>query len=208
MRLFVAIALMFGFTASLPARQDTRLSDADLKEISGRWIGTVTADIGTMPIALNLKLKDKAADEHGRTQAELSGALETAHGNWEITSVRKNSAGGWVIGAKMPDGLAGTLSGRVKDGRLAGDWNFKPRAVGTFELDRPANEKKQSSGNPQNLSRLDLVRVLQLIAIRLEDLHVGVCVAQVVAGDGAQRISRLHRVSSSRGGRAGARGRT
>ena len=108
------------------------LSIGRLKDqISGRWIGTVNADIGTMPIALDFKTKDD----------KLSGALETGHGNWEVREVKKQE-GVWVISIKAPDGLEGTMTGRVKDGKLTGDWNFKPRAVGTFALARPANSGK------------------------------------------------------------------
>ena len=113
------------------AQTPAALSAPDVKEISGRWIGTVNADIGTMPIALDLKAKDD----------KVSGALETGHGNWEVREVKKQE-GVWVISIKAPDGLEGTMTGRVKDGKLTGDWNFKPRAVGTFALARPANSGK------------------------------------------------------------------
>jgi hypothetical protein len=111
--------------------QDSRLSDADLRELSGRWVGTVVADIGEMPIALKLEIKD----------ARLHGVLETAHGSWNVQAVRK-TAGTWIVKVKTPDGLEGTLSGRIKDERLTGEWNFKPRAVGTFALARPATTQK------------------------------------------------------------------
>ena len=84
-----------------------------------------------MPIALDFKAKDD----------KVSGALETGHGNWEVREVKKQE-GVWVISIKAPDGLEGTMTGRVKDGKLTGDWNFKPRAVGTFALARPANSGK------------------------------------------------------------------
>jgi hypothetical protein len=127
---FVIIALTCA--ASRTAAQSTAaLSAEDVKEISGRWIGTVNADIGTMPIALDLNAKGD----------KLSGALETGHGNWEVREVKKEE-GRWVIAIKTPDGLEGTMTGRVKDGKLTGDWNFKPRAVGTFALARPANAGK------------------------------------------------------------------
>jgi hypothetical protein len=113
------------------AQTPAALSTPDVKEISGRWIGTVNADIGTMPIALDLKAKDD----------KVSGALETGHGNWEVREVKKQE-GLWVFSIKAPDGLEGTMTGRVKDGKLTGDWNFKPRAVGTFALARPANSGK------------------------------------------------------------------
>ena len=111
--------------------QDDRPSRAEMNEIAGRWIGTVKADIGEMPIALDLKAGDP----------EMAGSLETGHGNWNIVSVRKKGAD-WVIAIKTPDGLAGTMTGQIKEGRLRGDWNFKPRAAGAFDLTRPAGTKK------------------------------------------------------------------
>ena len=72
---------------------------------------------------------------------ELTGSLETGHGDWAVVSVNKKSAD-WIIAVRTPDGLVGTITGRIKEGRLSGDWDFKPRAVGTFEMTRPATTKK------------------------------------------------------------------
>jgi hypothetical protein len=118
-------------TAGTAGAQTSTLPAADVKEISGRWIGTVKADIGTMPIALNVNAKDD----------RVTGVLETGHGNWEIRDVKK-ADGTWTLAVRAPDGLEGTMTGRVKEGKLTGDWNFKPRAVGTFALARPANAGK------------------------------------------------------------------
>ena len=122
---------MMMLTIAASAAQDARPSRTEMNEIAGRWIGTVKANIGDMPIALDLKA--------GET--EMTGSLETGHGNWNVVSVRKKSAD-WVIAIKTPDGLAGTMTGQIKDGRLRGDWNFKPRSVGAFDLTRPAGAKK------------------------------------------------------------------
>jgi hypothetical protein len=124
----VMMAVMV-LTRAGAAAQDTRPTRAEMNEIAGRWIGTVKAEMGEMPIALDLKA--------GET--ELTGSLETGHGNWSVLSVKKKSAD-WVVAIKTPDGLEGTMTGRIKDGRLSGDWNFKPRATGTFELIRPAKK--------------------------------------------------------------------
>jgi hypothetical protein len=113
------------------AAQQAKPSRAEMTEIAGRWIGMVKANVGEMPIALDLKA--------GET--ELTGSLETGHGNWNVVSVRRKGAD-WIIAAKMPDGVTGTMTGRIKEGRLTGDWDFKPRAVGTFDLTRPAAAKK------------------------------------------------------------------
>ena len=118
-------------TIAASAAQEGRPSRADMNEIAGRWIGTVKANIGEMPVALDLKAGEP----------EMTGSLETGHGNWTIVSVRKKGAD-WVIAIKTPDGLAGTMTGQIKEGRLRGDWDFKPRAVGTFDMTRPAGGKK------------------------------------------------------------------
>ena len=132
MRLITAFALIvITSIAGTAAQTSAALSAADVKEISGRWIGTVNADIGTMPVALDVRAKDD----------RVSGVLETGHGNWEVRDMKKKD-GLWAIAIKAPDGLEGTMTGRVKDGKLTGDWNFKPRAVGTFALARPASAGK------------------------------------------------------------------
>jgi hypothetical protein len=133
MRLMTTVVMTtMALTIAASAAQDARPSRADMNEIAGRWIGRVKTDIGEMPIALDLKAGEP----------EMTGSLETAHGNWAIVSVRKKSAD-WVVTIKTPDGLSGTMTGQIKDGRLRGDWNFKPRAVGAFDMSRPAGGKKQ-----------------------------------------------------------------
>jgi hypothetical protein len=132
MRLTMSVVITaLTLAVAVHAAQDGRLSRADMNGIAGRWIGTVKANVGEMPIALNLKAGEP----------EMTGSLETGHGNWTVVSVRKKSAD-WVIEIKTPDGLAGTMTGQIKEGRLRGDWNFKPRAVGTFDVTRPAGGKK------------------------------------------------------------------
>ena len=48
------------------------------------------------------------------------------------------------------------------------------------------------AGDLQHLARLDLVRVAELIAVGVEDVHVVVGVAQELLRDRAERIARLH----------------
>lgn len=132
MRLTMSVLVTtMALTIAVSAAQEGRPSRADMNEIAGRWIGTVKANIGEMPVALDLKA----------SEPEMTGSLETGHGNWTIVSVRKKGAD-WVIAIKTPDGLAGTMTGQIKEGRLRGDWDFKPRAVGTFDMTRPAGGKK------------------------------------------------------------------
>ena len=61
------------------AQTSPALSAPDVKEISGRWIGTVNADIGTMPIALDLKRRTtrcqarwRPVTETGRSRGQRS----------------------------------------------------------------------------------------------------------------------------------------
>jgi len=132
MRLTMTVMItVMALTTGASAAQEAKPSRAEMNEIAGRWIGLVKADVGEMPIALDLK-----AGETG-----LTGSLETGHGNWNIVSVRRRG-GDWIIAVKMPDGVTGTMTGRIKEGRLTGDWDFKPRAVGAFDLTRPATAKK------------------------------------------------------------------
>ena len=132
MRLTMSLVMTtMALTLAVAAAQDGKPSRADMNAIAGRWIGTVKADVGEMPIALDLKAGEP----------EMTGSLETGHGNWSIVSVRKKAAD-WVIEIKTPDGHVGTMTGQIKEGRLRGDWNFKPRAVGTFDMTRPAGGKK------------------------------------------------------------------
>src|SRR5689334_2363480 len=56
----------------------------------------------------------------------------------------------------------------------------------------------------QHLSRLDQVRVGQLIAVGLEDLHVGARVAQMRLRDLAERVARLDGIGRGCGSAAGA----
>ena len=132
MRLTMTVMItVMALTTGASAAQEAKPSRAEMNEIAGRWIGMVKADVGEMPIALDLK-----AGETG-----LTGSLETGHGNWNVVSVRRKGSD-WIIAAKMPVGVTGTMTGRIKDGRLTGDWDFKPRAVGAFDLTRPATAKK------------------------------------------------------------------
>src|SRR5688572_19284675 len=64
-------------------------------------------------------------------------------------------------------------------------------------LTRPDPTRPRLCGYLQHLSRLDLVRIAQLVAVRLEDFHVLIRAAEMLFGDRAERVSRLDRVSLS-----------
>jgi hypothetical protein len=110
--------------------QTKKPAAADAKEILGRWVGSVTAEMGEMQFALDLKESD----------GKITGTLETMHGDWSVSSATAKD-GKWTIVATAEDGTGGKLIGRVKDGKLAGDWDFAPRAVGTFQLARPSTRQ-------------------------------------------------------------------
>src|SRR5437867_5881965 len=57
--------------------------------------------------------------------------------------------------------------------------------------------------NLQHLSRLNLVGIRQLVAIGVEDVHVGVRIAKLVARDPAQGVARLDRIRRLAGSRCG-----
>src|SRR5215207_1073219 len=63
---------------------------------------------------------------------------------------------------------------------------------------------RASGRNLQNLARLDLVRVRQLIAVRLEDFRVGACASEMLFGNRTESVACFYRVGPS----AAAAGRT
>jgi hypothetical protein len=91
--------------------------------LAGSWIGAIDTSKGQMDIGLNLTVQD----------GKLTGVLKTAHGDWEVTGVTEKD-GVWTVTFKS-DGGSGTLTGRIKEPKFAGDWK-SPMATGTFELAR------------------------------------------------------------------------
>ena len=75
-----------------------------------------------------------------------------------------------------------------------------PSTPSTLSTSRPS-----WAGQTKHLAWLDLVGVGQLILVRVEDLHVGARVTQLLLGDFAQRVARLHGVGLSASGRRGRR---
>jgi len=110
----------------LVSAQTGKPAPGNPQEVSGRWIGSVSADAGEMSIGLDLKVAN----------GKVSGTLETAHGNWTVESAAAKD-GRWTLVVKMDDGTDGRMTGQVKGDSFAGDWDFKPRPVGTFQLSRP-----------------------------------------------------------------------
>ena len=100
---------------------------ASTNEIVGKWEGGVTVGERSMQITLELKNEGN----------KVVGQLHTAHGAWTVTDV-KFASGKWTIGWRTPEDTTGKLIGTLKDNKLAGDWDFSPAFVGTFELTKAA----------------------------------------------------------------------
>ncbi|HEX5217276.1 MAG TPA: hypothetical protein VFV98_17570 [Vicinamibacterales bacterium] len=94
--------------------------------LGGKWSGAVKADIGEMPIEVTLKVENEA----------VKGDIKTFHGSFHIDKGELQKDGRWKLSFTTDDGGAGSLIGAVKDDSFAGDWDFRPNAVGTFTLTR------------------------------------------------------------------------
>jgi hypothetical protein len=108
------------------------LAAADPAELAGRWVGAIDTPKGQMDIGLTLTLED----------GKLAGTLQT-HGDWKVTGVTERD-GVWTVSFESPGG-PGRLSGRLREGRLTGDWE-SPMAKGVFELTR-AKKQAWAAGN-------------------------------------------------------------
>lgn len=93
--------------------------------LDGNWNGKVTAQIGEMNITATFVTKNGI----------VSGAVKNFHGEFTITE-GKVVDGTWVLPFTTDDGSKGKLSGTIKDGVFAGEWDFRPMAFGTFTLER------------------------------------------------------------------------
>jgi hypothetical protein len=93
----------------------------------GQWGGQVfTENLGDMPITLTLQADDKGV---------VGGEVGTLHGKWKVVSVAaKGSA--WTVRFQSDDGMNGEMVGQAKGNAFSGKWDFKPRAEGTFQLER------------------------------------------------------------------------
>lgn len=118
-RLFTVLTLVVGLTLALQATDP---------ELAGNWIGAIDTNRGQMEIGLNIRVDN----------GKLSGALKTAHGDWEVTAITEKD-GVWTVAFKG-GGNEGKLIGRIKDNKFTGDWKSE-MADGTFDL---ARAKKKS----------------------------------------------------------------
>src|SRR5215218_6807475 len=128
-------------------------------------------------------------------------------------STRAQTMTAGITGSDRFDLVSSPLSGCVKSDytRVAG--TAGPLARSSSRRQGPPTRDCETARcaaplwNLQNLARPDLVRVGQLVLVRLEDLHVGVRVAKVLLRDLAQCIAGLDRVRSPGGSCRGARRR-
>ena len=95
------------------------------KEVVGKWEGMVTTGAGEMRMKLELKIEGD----------KIVGEITNPHGTWPITDV-KFTNGKWTISWRTSDDATGRMIGTVKGNQLAGDWDFPPNFIGTFDFSR------------------------------------------------------------------------
>lgn len=94
--------------------------------LTGRWLGKVTANVGEMPIEVEVTVAD----------GKVTGAVKNFHGAFKITQGERQKDGRWKLTFAADDGGTGTLLGAVDADAFTGEWDFRPNAVGTFALTR------------------------------------------------------------------------
>jgi hypothetical protein len=114
-------ALMF---AAAPRGVDAQAAkEAKGPAVVGTWTGGVATDVGAMQMTVTIK----------STDGKLAGEISTPHGAFVFTSIAE-ADGHWTLKFKTSDGATGQMKGVVKGDSFTGDWDFAPRATGTFEL--------------------------------------------------------------------------
>jgi hypothetical protein len=98
---------------------------APAASLAGAWKGMVTADAGQMVIEVTVTVDDGKA----------SGTIKTGHGDFTIVDGRR-ADDVWTLPFDAGEGVKGSMKGVVKGDTFTGDWDFRPMAVGTFELER------------------------------------------------------------------------
>jgi hypothetical protein len=116
---FPVAAVVLALTAG---RVDAQSAPAP---VVSKWDGTVTADAGAMRIVVTLTQKGDA----------MTGQIESPHGIFTIKNGTL-SKGVWQLPFEAEDGSKGVMKGKITDDDFTGDWDFSPRAVGTFALKR------------------------------------------------------------------------
>lgn len=120
-QLRVVIALVIAAALALPGMaQDTPTT------LAGNWTGSVKADIGEMPISVVIKVDGE----------KVTGEIKNFHGAFRIEKGERQKDGRWKLTFATEDGATGSLLGVVKGEAFAGEWDFRPNAVGTFALTR------------------------------------------------------------------------
>jgi hypothetical protein len=113
--------LVFAWTvfAAVPVgTQDTAAA------LAGQWTGSVKADVGEMPIEAVFRLEGE----------KFSGEIKTFHGAFKVGKIEREKDGRWKLSFTTEDGETGSLTGALNAGTFAGDWDFRPNAIGKFSL--------------------------------------------------------------------------
>ena len=124
--MFVARSAAMFFASLVLAASAVALAQQKATVLDGRWSGAVKANVGEMPIEVTLKVEAES----------IKGDIKTFHGSFRIEKGELQKDGRWKLSFKTEDGNVGALIGTVKDDAFAGEWDFRPMAVGTFALTR------------------------------------------------------------------------
>lgn len=123
--LFAGVPVQGQHTSQKAAQKDASA------EVIGKWIGGVSTHAGEMAIEMDLK----------KEGTKIVGRMPSMHGTFTVTDVTK-ADGQWTIAFKAENGATGKMLGSLKDGKLVGDWDFRPHVLGKFHLRRkPVNPK-------------------------------------------------------------------
>lgn len=130
--LAILLSLSFLFICALEQKAlAIQRAKSSTSEIVGKWEGGVSAGGAAMNITLELKNEGN----------KIVGQINNPHGSWTVTDV-KFANGKWTIAWRTPEDGTGKMIGTIKDNKLAGDWDFSPAFVGTFELTKATSAAK------------------------------------------------------------------
>ncbi len=128
--IFLALSFLFICTLGQKALAIQR-AKSSTSEIVGKWEGGVSAGGAAMNITLELKNEGN----------KIVGQINNPHGSWDgdrcEVCQRK-----WTIAWRTSEDGTGKMIGTLKDNKLAGDWDFSPAFVGTFELTKATSAAK------------------------------------------------------------------
>ena len=94
--------------------------------LAGQWTGSVKADVGEMAIEAVFKVEGE----------KFTGEIKTFHGAFKIGKIEREKDGRWKLSFTTEDGETGSITGALNADTFAGDWDFRPKAIGKFSLTR------------------------------------------------------------------------